>query len=167
LGPGCAAHGEAVYDALKREVAARGLVQDAWVTKTHCLGICPKVGATVARYLSSPDELGTIFSEVDASEVGALFEDPARRERPQPTLDELARELDAMEELQNRKVLDLAKRLRPGLTHEDVQNPHDFPELGDPDWQYADGVRAGIASAKSALAALVAARPPRTSRTRP
>jgi hypothetical protein len=46
--------------------------------------------------------------------------------------------------LQERKVLDLARRLRPGLTLEDVRNPHDFPELGDPDWQYEDGVLAGI-----------------------
>jgi hypothetical protein len=44
--------------------------------------------------------------------------------------------------------------LKPGLTLEDVQNPHDFPELDDPDWHYADGVLAGIASVKTALAAL-------------
>jgi (2Fe-2S) ferredoxin len=50
LGTGCADAGDGVYDALKAEVAHRGLVRAAWVTKTHCLGICPKEGATVAAY---------------------------------------------------------------------------------------------------------------------
>jgi (2Fe-2S) ferredoxin len=50
LGPGCSGHGDALYDALKAEVATRGLVRSVWVTKTHCLGICPKDGATVAAY---------------------------------------------------------------------------------------------------------------------
>ena len=39
-----------MYDALKGEVARRGLVRSVWVTKTHCLGICPKHGATAALY---------------------------------------------------------------------------------------------------------------------
>jgi (2Fe-2S) ferredoxin len=50
LGPGCADEGDAVYDALKAEVGRRGLVRSVWVTKTHCLGICPKEGATAAAY---------------------------------------------------------------------------------------------------------------------
>jgi len=50
LGAGCADHGEAVYEALKTEVGRRGLVRSVWVTKTHCLGICPKEGATAAAY---------------------------------------------------------------------------------------------------------------------
>ena len=70
----------------------------------------------------------------------------------------LARELDALEELQRKKVLDLARRLKPGLTLEDVQNPHDFPELDDPDWHYADGVLAGIQSVKSTLSAMMRTR---------
>ena len=49
--------------------------------------------------------------------------------------------------------LDLARRLKPGLTSEDLQNPHDFPELGDPDWHYADGVLAGIQAARAAIRA--------------
>ena len=76
----------------------------------------------------------------------------------EPTVAELARELDALEELQRKKVLDLARRLKPGLTLEDVQNPHDFPELDDPDWHYADGVLAGIQSVKSALSAMTRGR---------
>lgn len=62
--------------------------------------------------------------------------------------------LQRMEELQTKKVLDLARRLKPGLTLEDVRNPHDFPELSDPDWHYADGVLAGIQSVTIALRAL-------------
>jgi len=58
-----------------------------------------------------------------------------------------------IEALQAEKVIDLARRLRPGLTLEDVRNPHDFPELGDPDWQYQDGVLAGIQSVLAALRA--------------
>ena len=61
--------------------------------------------------------------------------------------------LGAMEELQAGKVIDLARRLRPGLTMEDIRNPHDFPELGDPDWHYEDGVLTGIQSVRTALRA--------------
>lgn len=57
------------------------------------------------------------------------------------------------EQLQRRKVIDLARRLRPGVTSEDIRNPHDFPELGDPDWQYEDGVLAGIQSVLAAVRA--------------
>jgi ADP-ribose pyrophosphatase len=58
-----------------------------------------------------------------------------------------------LEELQRQKVLDLARRLRPGVTPEDMRNPHDFPELGDPDWQYEDGVLAGIQTVLAAVRA--------------
>ncbi len=67
------------------------------------------------------------------------------------------REVEALvmqlEELQRHKVLDLARRLRPGLTLEDIANPHDFPELGDADWQYADGQLAGIQCVLAAVRA--------------
>ena len=68
---------------------------------------------------------------------------------------------DACEELlvgletqQRSKVVDLARRLRPGLTPEDVRNPHDFPELDDHDWQYEDGVLTGVQTALTALRAM-------------
>ena len=67
------------------------------------------------------------------------------------TIAELLRKMEA---LQTQKVLELARRLKPGLTLEDVRNPHDFPELADPDWHYADGVLAGIQSVAIALRAL-------------
>ena len=55
-----------------------------------------------------------------------------------------------MEALQLEKVFDLARRLKPGLTMEDMRNPHDFPELADPDWHYADGILTGMKSVTSA-----------------
>jgi hypothetical protein len=58
-----------------------------------------------------------------------------------------------LEDLQRRKVLDLARRLRPRLTLEDISNPHDFPELADPDWQYEDGLLAGVQSVLAAVRA--------------
>ena len=66
----------------------------------------------------------------------------------------IERELTAIEDLQTKKVLDLARRLKPGLTLEDVQNAHDFPELDDPDWHYEDGILTGVKSVMTALRAL-------------
>lgn len=60
----------------------------------------------------------------------------------------------AMEDNQRQKVLDLARRLRPGLTAEDIRNPHDFPDLDDPDWHFEDGQLTGIQSVQFALRAL-------------
>lgn len=61
--------------------------------------------------------------------------------------------VSGLEEQQRAKVLALARRLRPGLTLEDIANPHDFPELGDPDWQYEDGTLAGIQTVLAAVRA--------------
>jgi len=57
----------------------------------------------------------------------------------------------AMEETQRGKVLELARRLRPDLTAEDIRNPHDFPDLDDPDWHFEDGQLAGIEAVRFAL----------------
>jgi (2Fe-2S) ferredoxin len=155
LGPGCGDRGDAVYEALKEGVARSGAVPDVWITKTQCLGICPKQGATIARYPPRSGH-GPIETEVEPSDVPALLEDAGGAQAPaESVVAELGREIDALHDLQRQKVLDLARRLKPGLTLEDVQNPHDFPELDDPDWHYADGVLAGIASVKSVLAALL------------
>lgn len=62
--------------------------------------------------------------------------------------------IDAMEENQHRKVVELARRLKPNLTAEDIRNPHDFPDLADPDWHFEDGQLAGIQSVRFALRAL-------------
>jgi (2Fe-2S) ferredoxin len=154
LGPGCGERGDALYDALKAEVATRRQHVEVWVTKTQCLGICPKRGATVARYPSRDP----IIADVEVADVGALLADAGgggdARGADDATWDAIERELAAIEELQTSKVLDLARRLKPGLTMEDVQNPHDFPELDDADWHYADGILTGMKSVTSAMRAL-------------
>jgi hypothetical protein len=67
------------------------------------------------------------------------------------TWDEVEQVVRDLEEHQTGKVLELARRLRPGLTLDDILNPHDFPELGDPDWQFEDGMLTGIQSVAAAL----------------
>ena len=62
--------------------------------------------------------------------------------------------LESMEELQKRKVIELARRIHPGLTAEDIRNPHDFPDLDDPDWHFEDGQLTGIQSVRFALRGL-------------
>lgn len=62
--------------------------------------------------------------------------------------------LDQMEETQKAKVIDLARRLKPGLTAEDIRNPHDFPDLDDPDWHFEDGQLTGIQSVRFAMTGL-------------
>jgi hypothetical protein len=56
-----------------------------------------------------------------------------------------------MEEQQKAKVIDLARRLKPGLTAEDIRNPHDFPDLDDTDWHFLDGQLTGIQSVGFAI----------------
>jgi len=67
--------------------------------------------------------------------------------------DEVIALISRMEEHQKEKVLALARRLKPGLTLEDIRNPHDFPELDDKDWHYEDGVLTGIESVLAAVRA--------------
>jgi predicted metal-binding protein len=158
LGSGCGDRGEALYDALKREVNGRGHVASIWVTKTHCLGICPKDGATCARYPTPPG--GPVVTDVVPTDAKALVDEAERmmsagapEGAPDPW-SAIEHELATTEELHTKKVLDLARRLKPGLTGEDIQNPHDFPELTDPDWHYADGILTGVKTVSSALRAL-------------
>ena len=77
LGPGCGDEGERVFAIMKAEVARRGAYRAIWVTKTHCLGVCPKRGATVAVY-----PRGTLYSEVDETEAAALLDAAAARPLP-------------------------------------------------------------------------------------
>ena len=70
---------------------------------------------------------------------------------PDEILRRVFQTLDEMEALQAQKVLDLARRLRPGLTAEDIRNPHDFPDLDDPDWHFEDGQLTGIQAVRFAL----------------
>jgi hypothetical protein len=71
-----------------------------------------------------------------------------------PNWSDVERLLADAEELQRKKVGALARRLKPGLTDEDIRNPHDFPELKDPDWHYEDGILTGIQSISTSLRAL-------------
>jgi 8-oxo-dGTP pyrophosphatase MutT (NUDIX family) len=72
----------------------------------------------------------------------------------EPNLDRVLDLLLRMEELQAKKVIDLARRLKPDLTAEDIKNPHDFPDLEDTDWHFEDGQLVGIQSVAAAVRAL-------------
>ncbi len=67
--------------------------------------------------------------------------------------DEVEALLLTMETHHIAKVFELARRLKPGITHEDMRNPHDFPELGDLDWHFEDGVLSGVQAVLSAVRA--------------
>jgi hypothetical protein len=136
LGRGCGARGAELYARLKDEVARRGATQSIWITRTFCLGVCPSEGCTVASYPS-----GELVRIRTIDEGVALLD--------AQTQDGLA----DLENLQREKVLALARRINPKLTLEDVQNPHDFPELDDTDWHYEDGVLTGIQTVRAHLRA--------------
>ena len=150
-------------------MAARRAFNSVWVTKTHCLGICPKSGCTVAEY-----PRGVIYRDVETSDVVGLLAAVAPPTPARPDIiDEVDRGMDSvdaareasftfgyiddalatMEKLQADKVIALARRLKPGLTAEDIRNPHDFPELDDSDWHYEDGMLTGIQGVRTALRA--------------
>lgn len=67
--------------------------------------------------------------------------------------DELERMLESMAHQQEARVLALARRMKPGLTSEDLRNAHDHRALDDPDFHYEDGTLAGLLAALSALRA--------------
>ena len=69
LGRGCGLVGEHVYVTLKQEVARAHAYVDVWITKTACLGICPKHGATVAVYPARQ-----LVTEVDAGDAKELYD---------------------------------------------------------------------------------------------
>jgi len=69
-------------------------------------------------------------------------------------LDTLLDELRKLESLQANKVIELARRLKPGLTAEDIRNPHDFPDLDDPDWHFEDGQLVGIQTTLTTIRAM-------------
>ncbi|MCU1282821.1 MAG: hypothetical protein JWM53_6367 [bacterium] len=67
---------------------------------------------------------------------------------------ELERLLDEMIAQQRTRVLAHARRLNAKLTDDDVQQPHDFPELaGSPEWNYEDGILAGYQAIQAAVRA--------------
>ncbi len=67
---------------------------------------------------------------------------------------ELEQLLAEMIAQQRARVLAHARRLNPKLTDDDVQQPHDFPELaGSPEWNYEDGLLAGYQAVQAAMRA--------------
>jgi len=57
-------------------------------------------------------------------------------------------------EQQAGKVLEMARRIHPGLTDEDVRNPNDFSDLmASGEWNFEDGILTGLKSAHMALRA--------------
>ncbi|HUY25852.1 MAG TPA: hypothetical protein VMV27_00405 [Candidatus Binataceae bacterium] len=66
-------------------------------------------------------------------------------------IDRLMLEMIAQQE---RKVLDMARRIHPGLTSEDIRNPNDFADLmASGEWNFEDGILSGCKSAHMALRA--------------
>jgi (2Fe-2S) ferredoxin len=68
LGAGCGDAGEAVYEVMKGEIAKGGAYRTVWVTRTHCLGQCPKSGCTVAIY---PRQ--RLLTEVEGTDAPRVF----------------------------------------------------------------------------------------------
>lgn len=69
-------------------------------------------------------------------------------------LDELDRLFQELIRQQHAKVGLLARRHNPRFTDDDLEQPHDYPELvNDPAWQYEDGILAGYRSAHMAVRA--------------
>ena len=65
-----------------------------------------------------------------------------------------AASLDGAIAQQRAKVLALAARINPRLTSDDVLSPADFPELaGDAQFNYEDGILAGLLAARAVLSA--------------
>ena len=62
--------------------------------------------------------------------------------------------LETMIERQRQKLLDLARRIVPGLTPEDLLQPHNHPAIAaHPDFNFEDGILAGYLAALTALRA--------------
>ena len=67
-------------------------------------------------------------------------------------IDQAIAELDRVIDQQRARCLDLARRLRPGLTADDITQPHDYPELAaNWHWNYEDGMLAGLVAAQLTL----------------
>ena len=62
--------------------------------------------------------------------------------------------LDEMITTQRQRVTDLARRIEPTLSPDDLLQPHDHPALAaSPDFNFEDGVLAGYLAVRAALRA--------------
>lgn len=70
------------------------------------------------------------------------------------TADALAQLLTEMIEAQRSRVLAMARRILPGLTPEDLLQPHDHPALAaNPEFNFEDGILTGYLAVRAALRA--------------
>jgi hypothetical protein len=68
--------------------------------------------------------------------------------------DETETLLDEMITTQRQRVTDLARRIEPTLSPDDLLQPHDHPALAaSPDFNFEDGVLAGYLAVRAALRA--------------
>lgn len=76
---------------------------------------------------------------------------------PEPTEIEklslrLERLLDEMVAQQRRKAWALANRIQPGLSEDDLRDPHSFPAVSSrPEFAFEDGIVAGLVAAQVAI----------------
>jgi hypothetical protein len=62
--------------------------------------------------------------------------------------------LDEMIEAQRRRLLELGTRILPGVTGDDLFQPHDHPALAaSPEFNFEDGILAGYLAIRAALRA--------------
>lgn len=65
---------------------------------------------------------------------------------------EIIAQLDGIIHAQEQKVLTLGRTIHPGLTSEDARNPQDIEAVRrSPDFNYEDGILAGLLSARAWL----------------
>ncbi len=69
LGGGCGGRGDEVHRALKDAIGRRRAWQHVWIAKASCLGVCPKVGCTVAVTPS-----GALLDEVTPEDADAVLD---------------------------------------------------------------------------------------------
>jgi len=70
------------------------------------------------------------------------------------TFDEIEGLLDQMIRTQRARLLDLARRLEPSLTGEDLLQPHNHPRLAaSPEFHFEDGILSGYLAIRAALRA--------------
>jgi hypothetical protein len=62
--------------------------------------------------------------------------------------------LEEMIDAQRKRLSELARRIAPELTSEDLLQPHDHPRIAsDPEFNYEDGILAGYLAIRAALRA--------------
>lgn len=71
-----------------------------------------------------------------------------------PPAEQIESLLDQMIESQRRRLLELASRIAPAITGDDLFQPHDHPALAvHPEFNFEDGILAGYLAVRAALRA--------------